>query len=199
MLPDFVRFKRHLNRSLARWVQQQIPIVAPLLRDIATFRQHEGKSGKIARADESESVIEYHQSSFEFTMTREEMMKSGLPAIQRKLMELAEHIASDQKRQLLDLAGRAAESSGNVVHAGSDLTPDNLLDLISRVPEDFDPQTLEPEPGPVFVLHPDTAAKVLPQAKEWERDPGFKAKLDKIKDKKREEWRDREADRKLVS
>jgi hypothetical protein len=97
------------------------------------------------------------------------------------------------------MATEAANSSGNVVSIGSEFTPDSLLEVISRVPEDFDPRTLERKEGPVFVLHPDTASKVLPQAKQWEQDPEFKAKLDAIIERKREEWRDREANRKLVS
>jgi hypothetical protein len=199
MLPDFIRVKRNLNRNLAKWVQLQIPLVAPLLAGIATFRQHEGKQAKITRTDKSEGKIEYHQSSFEFAMTSEEMRFSTLPAIQEKLLELAKRVGSVQEKQLLEMATKGANSSGNVVHTGPNFTPDNLLELIRRVPEDFDSRTLEREGGPVFVLHPDTAAKVLPQAKEWEKDPEFKAKLDAIMERKREEWRDREADRKLVS
>lgn len=199
MLPDFIRVKRNLNRNLAKWVQLQIPLVAPLLAGIATFRQHEGKQARITRTDKSEGEIEYHQSSFEFAMSREEMRRTTVSAIQEKLLELAKRVGAAQEKQLLEMAAKAADSSGNVVHTGPDFTPDGLLELIGRVPEDFDARTLERKEGPVFVLHPDTAAKVVPQAKEWEKDPEFKAKLDAIMERKREEWRDREADRKLVN
>jgi hypothetical protein len=199
MLPDFIKVKRNINRNLAKWVQEQIPLLTPLLAGIATFRQHEGKQARVTRTDDSEREIEYHQSSFEFVMTREEMRFSTLPAIKEKMLELAKRVGSAQERQLLEMAKREADSSGNVVHTGPDFTPDDLLELISRVPEDFDSRTLERQGGPVFVLHPDTAAKVVPQAKEWEKNPEFKAKLAEIMQRKREEWRDREANRKLVS
>jgi|CZLA01.1.fsa_nt_gi hypothetical protein len=198
MLPDFTKVKSRANRDLLRWVQQQIPAVTPLIQGITTFRQHEGRVGTIVRTDKSEAGIEYRQSSFEFVIDRNEMRTLDLPAIYQKLMDLAKRVGADQEKQLLDLAGKAAESAGNVVHTGVEFTPDNLLELISRVPEDFDPETLQPKPGPAFVLHPETAAKILPMAKEWEQDPEFKRKLDEIRKRKLEEWRDREANRKLV-
>lgn len=198
MLPDFIRVKRNLNRSLMKWVQLQIPLLTPLLSGIATFKQHEGKQARIIRIDKSEGEIEYHQSSFEFTMSRDEMRSSTLPAIKEKLLDLAKRVGEAQEKDLLGMAMRAADLSGNVVHTGPDFTADSLL-MISSVPEDFDARTLERKEGAMFVLHPDTAAKILPLAKEWERDPEFKARLDAIVERKREEWRDREANRKLVS
>jgi hypothetical protein len=199
MLPDFTKVKARVNRDLVRWVQQQIPAVTPLIQGIATFRQHEGKVAKIVRTDKSEDGIEYRQSSFEFVTDREDMRTFDLSAIQQKLMELAKRIGADQEKQLLELARKAADSAGNVVNTGGELTPDKLLELISRVQEDFDPKTLEREPGAVFVIDPETAAKILPKVKEWEQNPEFKAKLERITNRKREEWRDREANRKLVS
>ena len=63
---------------------------------------------------------------------------------------------------------------------------------------DFDPQTLQPKPGWVWVMHPNMAASVIPKVNEWEKDPTFNAKRERIMVVKREEWRDREANRKLV-
>jgi len=54
------------------------------------------------------------------------------------------------------------------------------------------------KPGFVWVMHPDMAASVVPKVKEWERDPVFSAEYERIMAVKREEWRDREANRKLV-
>jgi len=199
MLPDFTKVKSRVNRDLLRWVRAQVPAVTPLIQGISTFRQHEGKIGKIVRNDASEAAIEYRQSSFEFVTTRDEMRNFDLPAIQRKLSELAQRIGADQEKQLLETASNSAESARNVVRASGEFTPEKFLELISRVQEDFDPETLQPVPGAVLVMHPETAAKIFPQAKEWEKDPQFKARHEQIMNRKREEWRDREANRKLVS
>ena len=198
MLPDFTRAKDRANRDLLRWVGQQIPAVAPLLRRVSTVRQHEGKVGRIVRQDESEASIDFCSISSEFVQNREDMKHSDLKAIQEKLLKVAKDFGQDQTRRMLTAAGEAAESVGNVVDAGGELTPDKFLDLFRKVQMDFDPQTLQPKPGFTFVMHPDTAASVVPKVKEWEKDPRLKAEYERILAEKREEWRDREANRKLV-
>ena len=85
-----------------------------------------------------------------------------------------------------------------MVHAGGELTQHNFLEVFRRVQMDFDPETLQPKPGFVWVMHPDMAASITPKVKEWERDPAFNAEYERIMAMKREEWRDREANRKLV-
>jgi hypothetical protein len=199
MLPDFPKAKARLNRDLLRWVREQIPALTPLLQGIQTFRQHEGRVANIVRQDQSEAGVEYHQSSVKFETHRDEMRTLDLNALKQKLMDLAKRLGEEQEKNFLQFVSKTAESTGNVVKAEGEFTPDHLLELISRLPEDFDPETLERVPGAVFVLHPETAAKLLPKAKGWEQNPEFKAKLKDITNRKREEWRDREANRKLVS
>ena len=198
MLPDFKRVKDRANRDLLRWVRQQVPAVAPLMQGVSTVSQHEGKVGMIVRRDQSEASIEFCPVSGEFVLTREDMKNSDLKAIREKLLEVARQIGQDQTRQMLKMAGEAAESVGNVVDAGGELTPDKFLDVFRKVQMDFDPQTLQPGPDFMFVMHPDLAASVVPKVKEWEKDPSFKAEHERIIAVKREEWRDREANRKLV-
>ena len=198
MLPDFTRAKDRANRDLLRWVGQQTPSVAPLLRRVSTVRQHEGRVGRIVRQDESEASIDFCTTSSEFVQNREDMKHSDAKAIREKLLNAARHIGQDQTRRMVTAAGEAAQSVGNVVDAGGELTPDKFLDLFRKVQMDFDPHTLQPSPGFTFVMHPNTAASVIPKVKEWETDPRFNAEHERILAEKREEWRDREANRKLV-
>ena len=198
MLPDFKSVKTLVNRNLLRWVRQQIPAVAPLMQGVPTYRQHEGKMGTIVRADESEDPIDYQLVSREAVLDREEMKRFDLEAIQQKLIEVANQLGQAQTQLLLEAAGEAADSVGNVVHAHGELTPDKILEVYRKVEMDFDPQTLQLKPGFVWTMHPDMAASVVPKVKEWEKDPAFKAEYERIMAVKRREWRDREANRKLV-
>lgn len=198
MLPDFGRVKKRANRDLSRWVRQQVPAVTPLVRGVATLNQHEGRVSVMTRLDASESTIDYQKLEVSFELTRAEMRQSDIGVLRRKLADVAVRIGEAQTKRMLEIASEAAASVGNVVHAGGELTPEMLLEVLRRVQMDFDERTLQPQPGFSWVMHPDTAAKVLPKAKEWEKDPKFRAEYERIIAKKREEWRDREADRKLV-
>jgi hypothetical protein len=198
VLPDFAEAKARAQRDLIRAVEQQVPIVAPLLKGVARFRQHEGGGTHLTRADNSESTIKYQRSEFSFTLSREEFKRFDLSVILQKLVALARQMGEDQTKRMLEVVKEAADEVGNVVHADGELTQEKFLEVFRRVEMDFDPKTLKLLPGFSFVMHPDMAAKVLPKVQEWEKDSEFNAKYERIMATKREDWRDREARRKLV-
>jgi hypothetical protein len=147
MLPDFRKVKSRANRDLLRWVRQQVPAVTPLIQGVARFAQHEGSIGRMVRTDDSEETIDYRPSAFKFGLERDEMRRFNLPAIQEKLIGLAKEIGKDQEKRMLETVSEAAESVGNVVNAGGDLTADKFLEMFRRVQMDFDAKTLQPKPG----------------------------------------------------
>ena len=51
---------------------------------------------------------------------------------------------------------------------------------------------------PTIVLHPDMMKRIEGKLAEWESDPELQARRKNILAKKKEEWRDRESNRKLV-
>ena len=198
MLPDFTRVKTRVNQNLLREVRRKIPDVAPLMRGMATFRQHEGRGATIVRADESEDPLDYKSVSYESALNREEMKQFDPKAAVERVIEFAYQIGQAQTQELLKAAGKAADSVGNVVRIQGELTPDKYLELYRKIEIDFDPKTLQPKPGFVCSMPPDMADSVIPKVKEWKKDPAFKAKYEQIMAVKREEWRDREANRKLA-
>jgi hypothetical protein len=199
MLPDYGNVKARLQRDLLRWAQAQIPVAAPILKGIARFRQHEGRIGRLTRVDQSESNIDYGRSESEFSLTREEMRTFDVAAIQTKLVKVAEDIGREQAERLFEAVKDAADEVGNVVDGrGEELSPEKLLDMLRRVDMDFDPVTEQPTPGMKFVFHPEMAAKLQSKLTEWNNDPHIAAEHKHIIDSKREEWRAREARRKLA-
>lgn len=198
MLPDFPAVKAHAQSHLLRWSLAQVPQLAPLLGQITHFHQHEGKSWDLTRSDKSTEEVVFTPARFEFVLTRDEMREIDLPGLFRKLTDMAQQMADAQESMMFAKISAAAESVGNTVNAGGDFRPEHFLEMIEKVQTDFDPKTGELKEGQVFVMHPDTAAKVVPKVKEWEKDPEFKAAYDRIMDRKREEWRAREDRRKLA-
>lgn len=198
MLPDFPKVKAHLQSQLLRWVQIQVPVIAPVLGQVKRFQQHEGKDGILSRADKSTAEMKYQSMQFEFALSRDQMRTTDMDALFTQLTALAEHMAKEQSTMLIERVSEAAEGVGNTIDAGGrPFEQRHLLEMFEKVQTDFDPETEKPT-GQSFLMHPSLAAKVIPRAKEWEKDPNFVAEYERIMNKQREEWRAREDRRKLV-
>lgn len=198
MLPDFPHLKRRVNTRLLRFVREQVPILAPLLRDVSSYTQHEGRRGDLTRADASTDTTLFEAAQFRFELPREEMRGFDLESLRRRLTELAGQIAAHQSQLMLTRVGEAAAAVGNEVNVGGELKPEHFLEMMRKVHVDFDPVTNKPKPGFSWVMHPDTATKVIAKVQEWEKDSTFMAELSRIEDQQREEWRAREARRILA-
>lgn len=197
MLPDYPEVKAYLRGVLLRWSQEQIPQFGPLLGEIGRFRQHEGRSAEMARSDDSLERMDYPATKFRIEITREEMKSLDLASLFAKFRVLAEQLAEAEEKMMFAKISDAAEAVGNTVSAGGDFRPEHFFDMLSKIQMEFDPETGQPT-GHSFVMHPDTAAKIIPKMKAWESDPAFVAEHERILAKKREEWRAREDRRKLV-
>lgn len=195
MFPDFPKPKEHALRTLLTWTQRAIPLVSPLLRGISRMRQYEGKIGELIREDQSRSLMDYQLQSFGFALERDEMKSFDLDGIKAKLLELAKKFGDAQEAKMLQQIAEAADSVGNTISAGGEFQPEHLLEMLSKVWIDFDPQTGEPH-MPTLIVHPSVAAKLAEKSKEWEQDPVLREKHERIMDEKREEWNARENNRK---
>jgi hypothetical protein len=69
------------------------------------------------------------------------------------------------------------------------MTQEMVLDMMERV--DWSPDS-------VFIAHPVMAEAMQELWKEWEKDAAFMKKVKEVEYRKKEEWRDRESNRKLV-
>jgi hypothetical protein len=197
MLPDFPYVKSLVRSRLLRWVKAQVPQLAPVLADIGTFHQHEGRRGQLVRSDASVSEMDFPKQSFQFELDREQMKTLDYEALRDKLTQLAQQMAAAQSRMLFTEVTAATEETGNVVAVGGPLKPQHLLEMLDKMEMRFDPVTLQPI-GLKFVMHPELLKKLLPRMKEWESDPTLMAEHERIIAKKREEWRASEDRRKLV-
>lgn len=181
---------------LTGWTRQQVPIVAPLLRNVSQSTQHEGASARMLRADGSEDQIDYETASFDLEITREEMRSFDLEKLQGKLRDLAQKFADAQEAMMFRKLTQVVEEVGNTVSAEGDFQPHHFLEMIRKVEMSFDPETMEPS-GLTIVIHPSQVDRLLAKWKSWEQDPAFVAEYEKLLDEKREAWRARESNRRL--
>lgn len=198
MLPDFPKVKQTAQAKIFRWIQAQVPVLAPFLGDTKRYVLHEGGGNKLIRADQSVAETTMIPFSSTLSLQREEMKRLDFEALHAKLLALAKELTANQSRTLFQAVGEAAESVGNTVDARGTLTQEAFLDIFRKVQLSFEPDTEEISPGFQFVMHPETAAKIAPLVNDWEKDPEFNKRYEQIIDEQRTAWRVRESRRTLA-
>jgi hypothetical protein len=197
MLPDYPKIKNHARRLLLRWAREQAPTLSPLLDRVSRFRQHEGRSGELIRDDSTTAQFTYPLSSFEFAIPRELMKKFDLEGLRTAMLHVAKGLADMEEKTLVEKLSQAAESVGNNISAGGDLTPEIFLEAMKRIRFDFDPQTGNPK-GLALLAHPANRPALERKMEEWHNNPDFLSRQREVIEEKREEWLARENCRKLV-
>jgi hypothetical protein len=197
MLPDFPAVKAHARRALTGWIQRQVPVVAPLLRNVSGSVQHEGASARLFRDDGSEGRIDYEKTSLGIEISREEMRSLDMHRLQEKLLDLAKKFADAQEAMMFRKLSEAVQEVGNTVDAGGDLQQHHFLEMIRKIDMSFDPMTNEPK-GLTIVVNPNDVDRLMAKWKSWEQDAAFTAEYENLMGQKREEWRARESNRRLV-
>ncbi len=197
MLPDFPDVKAKLEARLLKHFQALIDRKAPLMARIRRYRQAEGD--KFVFEDDAGNVIRKgflkFQASVEVPMSLPIDQAARMSAAQ--LEGAAEKIAAQSEGLLFTTLGEAVESVGNVLDArGEPFSPSMMWDAIEKMQVDFNDRG-QPE-MPTIVLHPDTFEAIRPKLQQWENDPLLRKRRREVLMKKKEEWRDRESNRKLV-
>ncbi len=198
MFPDFPEAKKKVERQLLAMVQKLIPQIVPLLGQVKRFKQHEGKAWKLL--DENQSVGTsggYQEISVEVQLKREDQRRFDPEKLLGVIVDIARGLADEQSSLMFKRIKEVVDNEGGSIDVGGDLKPEHLFEAMRKKDMEFDPRTGEPI-GEAIIMHPETLKKIGPKLKKWEADPQIKKELDRITEKKREEWREREARRKLV-
>jgi hypothetical protein len=196
MLPDFPQIKaRSVELALFRFKQEvsQDGILGQI-RSMAFF---EGTDFKASDVDGYEDQFQLKLLSTPIEMNHQELLERGIMAFIDALKRTVEPQRDAMKQMLFQRATEAIERVDNKVDAnGKPLSGDLFLELLERMEIGFDEEG-KPEMG-TLVIHPS-------QAEEWKRleaqliaDPEFQRKYGELMLRKRDFWRDRESNRKLV-
>lgn len=196
MLPDFPDIKRLLGRKVAASIRAEIDD-APLLADIARHIIHEGDRYTTVREDGSSETRTFQQSTATAEISAEEIRTSGLVAVHRARGRLVEQLRESASRMLIDAVHRATEEVGNVVQGGGrPLSAELILEMLETMELAFAPDgTWE---WPTFVGPPGMRDRAASEMERLANEPELNARFEALIERKREKWRVREANRKLV-
>lgn len=194
MLPDFPEEKQKLLNLWTDYLDRKTNQLLGPFSMAVHFMHHEGNRWQIEQTDGSISEFEYNAVQGEFSVSGDEAPTLTPEKIIEKLDTIADQMASQMTREMFATFAKAADEAGNSINAaGQTLTKDMFLEMISRIDIDFDKDG-KPIMPTVFVP-PGFDKSVLD---EWNNDPDLGKKHEEIMNRKRDEWNEREACRKLV-
>lgn len=197
MLPDFPKVKSFLLRHIADRVRTGAE-QDPLLSLLPPFIIHEGSRVRHVRADGSEEVIHFNDPITATTEMRIDQMRLEGPALTRAAADdLTKQLHEGLGKRFVEAFEKAAKSVRNTVEAGGKpLSPELVLEAYERIEMSFRHDGTWQQP--TLLMHPDMEPRAAAVLRQIEEEPELRRRRDAIVHKQREEWRVREAGRKLV-
>lgn len=198
MLPDIPTTKEEIAKALQlrirNFVESKVTLVN--LTRSRSIAQHEG----IVHSHQQEdgNVV---SEGFEMISAPVEVKAVEVPLlIGDQLLKKIDEVADQMARSMSQMTFRKlnevlSQGDGEVGAGGREFSKEFFLEAMAKLEMDFDEQG---RPTTVIIAHPDMAEVMLKQSEEWERDSAFQKRLKAMYERKRESWRDRESNRKLV-
>ena len=196
VLPDFPKSKADVLRLLWRRIASLESQQHPLLAQIKSFRQHEGKKIDFEQVDFGRKTQEAEEHAVRVDLPLAEIPTLIGSALDSKIRLLAEQSGALKMKAILARIDEATEQTGSRLDAkGKPVDGRMLLDVIEMAGEAFDKTG---KPTISFLVHPNTLPALKKASDEVENDPELKQRLDSIKARHFQQWTDRENRRKLV-
>jgi hypothetical protein len=197
MLPDFPQLKTDLHQRLLFILRSEIAARGGIVSQIGVVSKHEGDKWTFDTVDGDVKEIQPKTIAATVEVPIIPKPSFGLEDMVEKIKEMAQSMAEQQTKMLFSSVSEAVEEVGNVVDAkGQRLSAELILQMLETVQIDFD------ERGnprlPTLVLNPVQTERLKEQLQRIETEPELRKKRQEIINRQREDWYDRESNRKLV-
>lgn len=196
MLETVPKLEQELEKFVIKFIKDTARAYSPIIGEIAEHPIFEGDRSVIVRPNGEEEETEFKEISASHKLPSEMILYSSIDEILNAFVPVAQEMASSQSKMLFDTIHEVTQKTGNVVDAtGAKLSHDKLLEVLEKIQIDFDANG-NPK-MPTMAIHPSMEQRINelnndPAAKEYER------RQKELIEKKRIEWREREANRTLV-
>jgi hypothetical protein len=194
MLPDFPETKKLFNRFFRTYMRRKMREISPY-GAVQTRHYHEGRGMKVTRADQTESTSSMERLSVVFEIKHDEIENLTLQKAIAKYGAMIEEMVRKQTNFIREQMSSEIPESQTLSMKGRKFDAQAVLDVLAKMQIEFYP---DGTPHEIFLDPPPPPETMAAVDKEFESNPELKTKFDKMMEKKKEEWRAREADRKLV-
>lgn len=197
MLPDFPKVKEKLQQKLNHRLKQNLLLHLGPLADVPTLMFFEGNKAIIIREDGSVADMNPQEMRVEQVINSAELEGMNHEMILDKIDTMAAEMAEKQKKLSYEVIKKTAKEVGNVFSGdGEPVSIDLLFQMLEKVFQDFDEEGNPDEL--TFVSSPEVYASIVKVISQAATVPENNRRYNAIIERKREEWRVRESNRKLV-
>jgi len=197
MLPDLPSVKRNVMAAIGIYLAMSVRKKLGIFGDLPHQRLHEGDRNRIIRDDGSVEESPLKRSSAEDSIPMEEVPVLTQEERLKRMESLAEEMARQMSQHMHDSLGKTLDDHGQTINLqGQPLCPEAVFALFEKIRMEFD-DAGNPI-GLSVVFAPAMAEQWASVQKQIEGDPALQQRFNDLFDRKRGEWRDREAARKLV-
>lgn len=195
MLPDFSETKRLFGRFFQTYARRKARAISPFA-DVQTRYLYEGRGMKIVRADQSESATKTQQLSSMMEIKFEEIPDLTFDKALAKYDEMILEMVRKQTGLALERLSEDLPESQSVNARGKKLDAETILDILDTIQLEFYP---DGRPHELHVIGGLFNPKRLQAIEaEFQNNQELQKRRDELIERKKEEWRAREANRKLV-
>jgi len=168
-----------------------------MLASIPQKMQQEGDTAEFQTVQGKTNRIKYRKHSSMISVKYEDGRGLTLEQYCAKAIEIGEDMARQMSKTLFKELDITTKATGNRVTASKTegVHYKHLFELIGKTEVDFDD---EGKPFSSFFCGLDCYQDILKKTPEWEKDPEYQKSLTELNARKRMEFREREARRRLV-
>jgi hypothetical protein len=196
VLPDFPKIKRHIRDTSSDAVRTLVR-QHPTLGEIRTLSVFEGHS-TVVREPTGEHTTPLEQVNVPMPLDRKVLIEKGAAAVFEQVPAIAAQFIAAQLDMLVRGVTKAAEHTGNKLSAGgTPFSQDHYVKMLETVELHFGE---DGRPSIPTIFHPDPwfQGRMERKLDEWMKDPAFVARVEAVIAKQRQNWNDRESNRKLA-
>lgn len=197
VLPDILPLKEEISRKLEIVFRGRVNEYMGAINEAPRSYIKEGRQTVIIRPDGAREETQMTEASAEISITANDIPSISLQDRLRRMDAAARDIARQINEYAFDQLDQAIEAAGNVVDgAGKVLDPEAYLEVIEKMQLDFDPSGAPSEL--TLVIPPAMRTQAENTWRVFREDPHYRDLYVDTINRKRREWRAREASRKLV-
>jgi len=193
MLADFLSLKIELVKEQSYAITHNRS-GEPLLSEIASYINHEGKGFILRREDGSQEKVDYIRMSGEIQIDLKDIQKNGEVAIDEALRPANREINEAQRKALFETLNRTVPS---LDAGGRPISAELIMEMWESMDFSFDDSGNWQRP--TMVINPIQAPRVKKELTRLETEPDLVRRFEELLAQKKRDWDDREANRKLVN